>query len=271
MEGYNPSAFCTLTSCAQSKRSWVPAPGAVFPRRNALIDAYAITEDPCHPPGRCYPCRKPVPKFRMQRDFGGCDLKKFKCEQKEAQRQDCLQKWNRYYESLLPQPCLEVGVLDSSNPIQFETDPPYTGRWKEIPCKTELTAGYFNPDDNKSPEKKRAERCDPAYVNCEPELPLYPCRGIINFPRLRWVTKEEEDRQCFPADCKKGPCSYLTPEYLHELKRKRERWAREDRQKVIDEMKREQDLHDKYLGCYACPCKSGRCSETIGCYQPTQS
>lgn len=93
---------------------------------------------------------------------------------------------------------------------------------KEVPCRTDIIAGYFNPDDNKTPAEKLKEACDMTYLACGPNLPMYPCRGVIHYPPIRWTNAAEEANPCCQPVCQ--GTKYCDPEFqqqqLEEIRQK---------------------------------------------------
>lgn len=92
----------------------------------------------------------------------------------------------------------------------------------ERQCRTNIIAGFFNPDDNKSPDERLKEQCDCTYLSCSPGLPMYPCRAIIQYPPQQWTTVGEEMNKCGKFFCKGS--KYCDPKFMeHQLEMKRQK------------------------------------------------
>lgn len=228
MEGYDPTVGCA-TGCQTLSRGWVPFPRNFYPRRDALIDAFGRTSNPCERPARCGPCCEATPKFRLPKEQPACNLDCYREEQCRAKQQQRCEDYQKFVQNCCPPPpCPEMIIepLDPQNPIAIEledgTPPEYQPVLRELPCRTNIIAGHFNPDDNKTPEDKLREACDRTYLSCGPNLPLYPCRGVIQYPRRIWTTLADEQNTCAQLVCQ--GTKYCDPEYQEqqqELKRQR--------------------------------------------------
>jgi len=233
--GRNPSLGCTA-GCNFPRNGWVPLPSISFPRRDALIDAVNRMESPCDRPGRCPPCCKPVPKYGpVPESRPECNI----CDYREEQEEDRLKEQCEIQQKAMgdyfrggPEGC------EGNNPIvamQLENTPQNVWSLKEVGCKTDIIAGFFNPNDNLTADELERKFCDPFYRNCGPDgLAPYPCRGVIKYPPQRMVSLAEENRQCLPEICQGS--KFLKPEYLAE----RQEYANEIN------MKRQQEAAEKY-------------------------
>ncbi|OXA42695.1 uncharacterized protein LOC110859384 [Folsomia candida] len=233
-EGRNPTLGCGF-GCVGARCGWVPPPRLVFPRRDPLIDAVGRTDNPCDRPARCPPCCKPTPKFRLPREKPECDINCYRQEQAEAKIQEYWEQRQKYLDRYCPcpPPQCEIEILDPCKyPVAVEMpedeSPENVWRLKDQPCRTNIIAGFFNPNDNVPIEEMRRRRCDPFFKSCGPDgLAPYPCRGVINSPRQAWVSLAQEQRLCVPEDCEGSP--YLDPDYLAQQQQIRDQMEQEKR------------------------------------------
>ncbi|CAL8080388.1 unnamed protein product [Orchesella dallaii] len=237
MEGYNPTLGCSF-GCPKTGRSWVPYPRSVYPRRDPLVDAVGRTDNPCDRPARCGPCCDPLPKYRRPRELPECNICCYQDEQQEAKRQEACEEYQDFVKNCCPPYCPDqiIEALDPNHPIavQLPDQTPIEDRciMMELPCRTNIIAGFFNPDDNKTVDEKMRERCDRTYLSCGPNLPLYPCRGVIDYPKIAWSTVGEEMNKCCNPICEDS--KYCDPAFQQEqmaLRRQREMAQRMEAQR----------------------------------------
>jgi len=230
---------CT-SGCRSARCGYVPNPLLSFPRRDALVDAVGRTDNPCERPARCPDsCCKPIPKFRLPKEKPPCDINFYRKEQAESKLRDYYEQRQAYLDRYCPQPNpIVIEHLIPEIPIQVEipaNKSPYdTWFLKEMPWKTNILAGFFNPDDNKPIEEIRRRKCDPFYRECGGNCNIpYPCRGVINCPKMVRVNLAAEQRLCIAPGCEKS--EYLKPEYLAEQQHLRD----------VEALKRQQDAETK--------------------------
>lgn len=263
MEGYNPNLGCTVRCNGCRSGGWVAQPPNFYPRRDPYIDAVARTDNPCDRPGRYPPCCKPVPKFRLPQEKPICDLNDYREEQAAAKMRE---EWEKFQKlpcnCTPPSHCLEVECLDPNRQMyidaQPEPPPECIFRLREQPCKTDIIAGFFNPNDNKTPEQMDRERCDRYWRSCGPNLPMYPCRGAISYPPQRWVSLAEERRDCYPSICEGS--QYTKPEFLQQQRETMEQRAREEQMKRQAQIRQQMEEWQRQNGACNIPgCPTGRC------------
>lgn len=124
-----------------------------------------------------------------------------------------------------------------------DNSPENTWIMKELPCRTNIITGTFNPDDNKTPLEKLRDACDRTNCSCDAGLPLYPCRGAINAPRRIWTTLAEEMRPCDQPICEGS--KFCDPCYMKEqaeLKRKRKQEILEEKRRIAEEEQAKEDF-----------------------------
>jgi len=242
MEGYNAAAGCGA-GC-RGCTTWVPFPRTVT-RRDALLDAVGRTDNPCDRPSRCNPCCRPLPKYRRPMELPICDLNCYKEEQKEAKIRDCCEKQAEFEKNCCPPPCCDGMRVESLRPCDHpicvdakeELPPEKQLIVQEVSCRTNIIAGFFNPDDNKTSEQKLKEQCDTTYLSCGPNLPMYPCRGVIQYPPLAWTTVAKEMDKCGKIVCQ--GTKYCDPEFqkqlMEEKKKKDEQKRLEAERKQLEE------------------------------------
>jgi len=264
MEGWNPSLGCTVRCNGCRVGGWVPPPAGFYARRDPYIDAVGRMDNPCDRPKRCPPCCKPEPKFRPPQEKPICDLNDYREEQAEAKM---MEQWEKQLKACPcactpTEHCLEVECLDPNRQLlvdaQPETPPEYIFRLREQPCKTDIIAGFFNPNDNKTPEQRDRERCDRFWRSCGPNLRPYPCRGAISYPPQRWVSLAEEQRLCYPSICEGS--QYIKPEFIRKQREDLEQKAQEEYLKRQAQMKYDMEEWQKLNGACNIPgCPTGRC------------
>jgi len=266
MEGWNPSLGCTARcNGCRNGGGWVALPPTYRARRDPYIDAVARMDNPCDRPARYPPCCKPVPKFRLPQEKPICDINNYRQEQAEAKMLEECEKYQRYQEQCNCTPlshCLQVENLDPNRQMILNpqpTPPPECiFRLREQPCKTDIIAGFFNPDDNKTIEQRERERCDRFFRNCGPNLRPYPCRGSIDYPRQRWVSLAEEQRTCYPSICEGSP--YVSPEYIQKQEESLAKRAQEELlRRQIEEQQQMEEWQKQNGACYPPGCPTGRC------------
>jgi len=273
MEGWNPSEGCTAR-CNSCRSGWVPFAwsSGIRPRRDPLIDAIGRTSDPCERPARHPPCCNPVPKFRLPQEKPICDINCYRREQYEAKmKEQCEELQKRVDQCYCYEPEMIIESLDPCRPLIVQTPPqiPPEQRFhlRDQKCKTNLIAGFFNPDDNKTNEEREREKCDPNWMTCGSNLKPYPCRGVIDYPIQRWVSEAEEARTCFRGGCEKS--IYQKPEYIMKQRQLKLQRQMDQQYKMQMEMM-EKEQREKYLypsvgQCYTGACATGRCSDSPCC------
>jgi len=255
-EGYNPTLGCG-TGCRHCT-TWVPFPKAANIRRDPLLDAVGITDNPCERPSRNNPCCNPMPKFRRPRELPLCDINCYREEQRRAKQEAACEEQRLFRENCCPPPAsvgggMIVEALSPDHPIhvEFPDEPPPEEQYilQEIACRTNIIAGYFNPDDNKTVEQKLKEQCDQTYLSCGPNLPLYPCRGVIQYPPQVWTTVAKEMDKCGKLVCERT--KYCDPAFqeqqIQEIMQRREKKRMQEEQKEVDEKFRSSFWNPKYV------------------------
>jgi len=246
MEGYNPTLGCAAGCFSCS--GWTPYPKAPT-RRDALLDAVGRTDNPCERPSRNGPCCNPMPKFRRPREKPECDINCYRQEECESKQRDACEEYQRFVKHCCPPqsgPIIEALSPDHPVQVQYEEEVPPEQQYvlQEVQCRTNIIAGFFNPDDNKTVEQKLKEQCDQTYLSCGPNLPMYPCRGVIQYPPLSWTRCSDEFNKCNKFICQ--GTKYCDPSYLEQ---QRQEMRRKECEKLMEAERSamEEEFRNRYF------------------------